>query len=107
MVRHAGNANKVKEGSEHKEVGLSELQPEGRGQVQEGVIEDVLPGHSDIRPERAKIELIGGVQNFDPKSPARGRGKEPNGGTELARQERGHQAVQREIAKEREKDTEL
>ena len=40
VVRHAGNADKVKEGSEHKEVGLSELQQEGRGQVQEGVVED-------------------------------------------------------------------
>ena len=138
----------VKEGSEQKEVGLSELQQEVRSQVQEGVVKDVLsvdrtelrktdtqellsepqldnreleaelrhmevasfdrtglivtegeekkvlPGHSDIQLERAKIELIGGIPSCEPEPPAQGSVKEPNGGTDLVRQERGHQAVQ-------------
>ena len=67
----------------------------------------MLPGHSDVQLERAKIELIGGIQNFDPESPSRGIGKEQKGSSELVRQERGHQAVQREIAEEREKEKHL
>ena len=144
----------VKEGSEQKEFGLSELselQQDVRSQVQEGVVKDVLgfdrtelrqtdtheplsgpqlakmeleakslhaevasfdkaglnvteveeknvlPGHSDIQQEKAKIELIGGIENFDPESLSRVSVKEPVGGAELARQELGHRAVQEEI----------
>ena len=64
VVRHAGNADEMPEGEE----------------------KNVLPGHSDVRLERAKIKLLGGIQNFDPESPAQGSGKEPNGGTKLVRQ---------------------
>lgn len=58
---------------------------------------NVLPGHSDIQQEKAKIELIGGIENFDPESLARVSVKEPVGGAELVRQELGHKAVQEEI----------
>ena len=64
---------------------------------------NMLPGHSNIQLEKDKIELIGGIQNFNTESPSLVRMKELVGGTELVRQERGHQAVHREIAEEREK----
>ena len=60
----------------------------------EGEEKIMLPGHSDIRLGRAKIDLIGGIPSCEPEPPAQGSVKEPNGGTELVRQERGHQAVQ-------------
>ena len=61
--------------------------------VTEGEEKDVLPGHSDVQLEGAKIERIGGFQNFDSEYPSRGIGNELKGGTELVRRERGHQAV--------------
>ena len=38
--------------------------------VTEGEEKNALPGHSDVQLERAKIELSGGIQNFDPESPS-------------------------------------
>ena len=46
--------NQVKEGSEQKEVGLSELQQEGWSQVQEEVMEDVLGAAADEHPGDAQ-----------------------------------------------------
>ena len=73
----------------------------------EGEGKDVLPGHGDVRPERAEIERNGGIPNVEPDPTARGRVKEPRGGPELGRQTRGQQAVQQDIAEERKKEKRL
>jgi hypothetical protein len=58
---------------------------------------NVLPDQSDIKAEREKVELIGGIENFDVDNLARVSVKEPLSGAELVRQELGHQAVQLQI----------
>ena len=65
--------------------------------VTEGEDMDVMPGHNDVQLERAKIKLIGGVQNFNPEYLSRSIEKEPKGGTKPVRRERGHQALQRGV----------
>jgi len=58
---------------------------------------NILPGEREIKVEREKIELIGGIENFDVDNLSRVTVKEPMSGVELLRQELSHQAVTEEI----------
>jgi len=58
---------------------------------------NVLPNERDIKLEREKVELIGGIENFDVDNLARVTVREPVSGAELLKQELGHRAVQEEI----------
>merc|ERR1711953_755375 len=64
------------------------------GEVEE---KNVLPNERDIKLEREKVELIGGIENFDVDNLARVTVREPVSGAELLKQELGHLAVQQEI----------
>jgi len=58
---------------------------------------NVLPDLRDIKLEKDKIELIGGIENFDVDNLSRVTVKEPLSGVELLRQELSHKAVQDQI----------
>ena len=60
-------------------------------------VKNVLPNEKDIKLEREKVELIGGIENFDVDNLARVTVREPVSGAELLKQELGHRAVQEEI----------
>ena len=60
-------------------------------------VKNVLPNERDIKLEREKVELIGGIENFDVDNLARVTVREPVSGAELLKQELGHRAVQEEI----------
>ena len=60
-------------------------------------VKNVLPNERDIKLEREKVELIGGIENFDIDNLARVTVREPVSGVELLKQELGHRAVQEEI----------
>merc|ERR1711962_448103 len=64
---------------------------------------NILPDERQIRVEREKVELIGGIENFDVDNLNRVTMKEPFSGAELLRQELTHKAVQEDIEEEREK----
>merc|ERR1719189_1778523 len=51
---------------------------------------NVLPNERDIKLEREKVELIGGIENFDVDNLARVTVREPVSGAELLKQELGH-----------------
>jgi len=58
---------------------------------------NILPDERQIRVEREKVELIGGIENFDVDNLNRVTMKEPFSGAELLQQELTHKAVQEEI----------
>jgi len=60
-------------------------------------VKNVLPNERDIKLEREKVELIGGIENFDIDNLTRVTVREPVSGVELLKQELGHRAVQEEI----------
>ena len=60
-------------------------------------VKNVLPNERDIKLEREKVELIGGIENFDVDNLARVTVREPVSGAELLKHELGHLAVQQEI----------
>jgi len=58
---------------------------------------NILPDQEVIHQERAQVELIGGIENFDTGSLSSVPTKEPLSGADLVKQELGHRAVQEEV----------
>ena len=63
----------------------------------EGGVKDILPNERDIKLEREKVELIGGIENFDIDNLARVTVREPASGAELLKQELGLQSINAEV----------
>ena len=60
-------------------------------------VKDILPNERDIKLEREKVELIGGIENFDIDNLARVTVREPASGAELLKQELGLQSINAEV----------
>ena len=60
-------------------------------------VKDILPTERDIKLEREKVELIGGIENFDIDNLARVTVREPASGAELLKQELGLQSINAEV----------
>ena len=60
-------------------------------------VKDILPNVRDIKLEREKVELIGGIENFDIDNLARVTVREPASGAELLKQELGLQSINAEV----------
>ena len=60
-------------------------------------VKDILPNERDIKLEREKMELIGGIENFDIDNLARVTVREPASGAELLKQELGLQSINAEV----------
>merc|ERR1719350_1842515 len=60
-------------------------------------VKNVLPNERDIKLEREKVELIGGIENFDIDNLARVTVREPVSGAELLKQELGLQSINAEV----------
>ena len=60
-------------------------------------VKDILPNERDIKLEREKMELIGGIENFDIDNLARVTVREPASGAELMKQELGLQSINAEV----------
>jgi len=76
-----------------------EVQNFDRSGLNETTVEEkyLLPNQRDIKLERDKIELIGGIENFDVDNLSRVTVKEPLSGAELLQQELSHKKIQEEI----------
>jgi len=77
----------------------AEVESFNRSELKETTVEEklVLPDQTDIRLEREKVELIGGIENFDVDNLTRVTVREPVSGAELVRRELGQAAVHRQI----------
>merc|ERR1712013_14746 len=60
-------------------------------------VKDILPNERDINLEKEKVELIGGIENFDIDNLARVTVREPASGAELLKQELGLQSINAEV----------
>ena len=60
-------------------------------------VKDILPNERDIKLEKEKVELIGGIENFDIDNLARVTVREPASGAELLKQELGLQSINAEV----------
>ena len=60
-------------------------------------VKDILPNERDIKLEKEKVELIGGIENFDTDNLARVTVREPASGAELLKQELGLQSINAEV----------
>jgi len=60
-------------------------------------VKEILPNERDIKLEKEKVELIGGIENFDIDNLARVTVREPASGAELLKQELGLQSINAEV----------
>ena len=60
-------------------------------------VKDILPNERDIKLEKEKVGLIGGIENFDIDNLARVTVREPASGAELLKQELGLQSINAEV----------